>query len=200
MLRWATSRWLRVVTSKRMETVARKALVEALCISLSPLRWPIQMFESWKLMLILKVMLKMPTVARLMCMNVLCSFFHLWFSQQTDLMMLFMLAFGWKSHSCSTVYFCFIYPIEFPGQARDQVCENIPMRKNREILDYLKWDLVSKIHFPIFDAVVSFFWKNEVIQVKSNCTTIKLNFAWLAWQREILLQLLLIETYWWPTS
>ena len=65
-------------------------------------------FEGWKLMLILKVMLKMPTVARLMCMNVLCSFFHLWFSQQTDLMMLFMLAFGWKSHSCSTVYFCFI--------------------------------------------------------------------------------------------
>ena len=60
MLRWATSQWLRVVTSKRMETAARKALVEALCISLSPLRWPIQMFESWKLMLILKVMLKMP--------------------------------------------------------------------------------------------------------------------------------------------
>ena len=47
MLRWATSRWLRVVTSKRMETVARKALVEALCISLSLLRWSIQMF--WKL-------------------------------------------------------------------------------------------------------------------------------------------------------
>ena len=40
-------------------------------------------------------------------------------------------------------------------------------------------DLVSKIHFPIFDAVVS-FWKNEVIQVQSNHTIIKLNFAWLA--------------------
>ena len=90
-----------------------------------------------------------------------------------------------------------LYPIKFPGQARDQVYENIPMWKNREILEYLKW--VSKIHFPIFDAVVSFFRKNEVIQVKSNRTTIKLSFAWLAWQRGFLLQPLLIDTYWWPT-
>ena len=48
MLRWATSPWLRVLTSKRMETVARKALVEALCISLSLLRWSIQMFWNLK--------------------------------------------------------------------------------------------------------------------------------------------------------
>ena len=147
-------------------------------------------------MVIMKVMLKM--LKSNVCVDALCIFLS------------FLM---WSTYCCqdvvglclkesllliSAVSYCFI-SIEFPGQARYQVCENIPMRKSRDILEYLKWDLVSQIHFPIFDAVVSFFWKIEVIQVKTKRTTIKLTFAWLAWQKEFLLQPLLIDTYWWPT-
>ena len=163
MLRWATSRWLRVVTSKRMETVARKALVEALCISLSLLRWSIQMF--WKLKV--EADLESNVEDANSCTASVCGCsMHLSFTFNVVNIPLSWCCSCWPlvervtpAHQCLTV----LYPIKFPGQARDQVYENIPMRKNREILEYLKWDLVSKIHFPIFDAVVSFFWKNEIL-------------------------------------
>ena len=165
MLRWATSPWLRVVTSKRMETVARKALVEALCISLSLLRWPIQMF--WKLKVDADLESNVEDANICSCTAYVYGYTkHLSFTFDVVNILMSWCCSCWPlvervtlAQQCISV----LYPIKFPGQVRDQVCENIPMRKNREILEYLKWDLVSKIHFPIFDAVVSFFWKNEIL-------------------------------------
>ena len=159
MLRWATSRWLRVVTSKRMETVARKALVEALCISLSLLRWPIQMF--WKLKV--EADLESNVEDANSCTASVCGCtMHLSFTFNVVNILLSWSCSSWPLFFLLISVLCFI-SIKFPGQARYQVCEDIPMRKSWEILEYLKWDLVSKIHFPIFDAVVSFFWKNEIL-------------------------------------
>ena len=152
MSRWATSPWLRVVTSKRMESVARRSLVEALCISLSLLGWSIQMF--WRLKV--DADLESNVEDANSCTASVCGCtMHLSFTFNVVNILL-----SWCSCSCSSVSYCFI-SIKFPGKAKYQVCEDIPMRKSRETLEYLKWDLVSQIHFPIFDAVVSFFGKSK---------------------------------------